>query len=95
MYTTPYLMELHGGRFDGYCELLQVMPSEERLELPTAPQSAATTQRPVRIAVYERKEVSVRLVAASPLLVLRYVYIETRNERGSAIRKDRLPLGTP
>jgi hypothetical protein len=78
MATAPYLIELRGGRFDGYRSLLRFMPNGDRTELPALPSSSGVRRALSRCAVYELNEVKVVLLDDLPTIVFRYSHAETR-----------------
>lgn len=68
------LIELCGGRFDGYRKPLRYVPLYDRLELRMSPSSLAAPWAPSRVAVYERRTSRLIRLSDLPTLVYRYEF---------------------
>lgn len=78
MTPEPYLIELHGGCFDGCRTAVRYVPPHPRLELPVSPSSLAAPPSSSRAVVYQLKQILLTQVDGLPTLVYRYDYRGTR-----------------
>jgi hypothetical protein len=74
MFPESGMIELCGGRFDGYRKLLPYVPLSERLELRLPSSSLAAPPAAPRIAIYERRRTELVVWNHLPMVIYRYEF---------------------
>jgi hypothetical protein len=78
MMTDPYLIRLHGGRFDGYRQSVNYILLDTRLEMPGTLPCPDDIPSPPRAAVYELRRASIEILDGLPTMVLNYHFVGMR-----------------
>ena len=78
MMTDLYLIQLHGGPFDGYCQSVNYILQEKRLEMPGILPCPDGLPSPNRAAEYELRRTSIELLDDLPTMVLDYHFVGMR-----------------
>jgi len=78
MMTDLYLIQLHGGPFDGYCQSVNYILRDKRLEMPGKLPCSDDLASPHRAAIYELRQASIRLLDDLPTMVLDYHFVGMR-----------------
>ena len=84
MMTDLYLIQLHGGPFDGYCQPVNYILRDRRLEMPGKLPCPDGLPSPHRAAVYELRRASIELLDGLPTMVLDYHFVGMRVGMASA-----------
>jgi hypothetical protein len=84
------LLELRGGRFDGYRKGLRFIPLQQRLEVRMA-SSGTGRPAPARVAVYELSRTSLAILDDRPTIVLAYEYTGSQGTAASGPAKRLFP----
>jgi len=77
MMTDPYLIQLHGGRFDGYRQSVNYILLDTRLKMPGTLPCPDGIPSPPRAAVYELRRASIEILDGLPTMVLNYHFAGT------------------
>ena len=78
MMTDLYLIQLHGGCFDGYRQSVNYILRDRRLEMPGKLPCPDGLPSPHRAAVYELRRASIELLDGLPTMVLDYHFVGMR-----------------
>ena len=78
MMTDLYLIQLHGGCFDGYRQSVNYILRDTRLEMPGALPCPDSLPSPPRAALYELRRASIELLDGLPTMVLNYHFVGMR-----------------
>ena len=78
MMTDLYLIQLHGGRFDGYHQSVNYILRDTRLEMPGALPCPDSLPSPRRAALYELRRASIEPLDGLPTMVLSYHFVGMR-----------------
>ena len=78
MMTDPYLIQLHGGYFDGYRQSVNYILLDTRLEMPGTLPCPDSLPSPPRTALYELRRASIELLDGLPTMVLNYHFVGMR-----------------
>jgi hypothetical protein len=74
MTMAPYIIELRGGRFDGYRKPVEALPLHDRLLLPARGPRRPKAIEPRVAAIYQRRQTALVFQDGVPTLLLRYEY---------------------
>jgi hypothetical protein len=75
MMTDLYLIQLHGGPFDGYRQSVNYILLDSRLEMPGSLPCPDDFPPPSRPALYELRRASIELLAGLFTMVLKYYFV--------------------
>ena len=78
MMTDLYLIQLHGGPFDGYRQSVNYILRDTRLEMPGTLPCPDSLPSPHRAALYELRRASIELLDGLPTMVLDYHFVGMR-----------------
>jgi hypothetical protein len=78
MMTDPYLIQLHGGFFDGYSQSVNYILQDSLLEMPGTLPCPDSLPSPSRAALYELRRASIELLDGMPTMVLNYHFVGMR-----------------
>jgi len=78
MMTDLYVIQLHGGPFDGYCQSVNYILRDRRLEMPGKLPCPDGLPSPHRVAEYELRRTSIELLDDLPTMVLDYDFVGMR-----------------
>jgi hypothetical protein len=78
MMTDMYLIQLHGGPFDGYRHSVNYILRDRRLEMPGVLPCPDGLTSPHRAAEYELRRTSIELLDDLPTMVLDYHFVGMR-----------------
>lgn len=76
--TDLYLIQLHGGPFDGYCQSVNYILRNRRLEMPGVLPCPDDIPLPHRASEYELRRTSIELLDDLPTMVLDYHFVAMR-----------------
>jgi hypothetical protein len=72
MPTEPYMIELRGGRYDGYRQPLDYVPLGNRWEMPAVAPGLAASTRSLYTVLYERRRVALVEQDGLPTMLFGY-----------------------
>ena len=78
MMTDLYLIQLHGGPFDGYRQSVNYILRNRRLEMPGTLACPGGLPSPHRAAEYELRRASIELLDDLPTMLLDYHFVGMR-----------------
>lgn len=78
MMTDLYLIQLHGGCFDGYRQSVNYILWDTRLKMPGTLPCPKSNPSPPRTALYELRRTSIRVLSGWPTMVLDYDFVGMR-----------------
>ena len=84
MMTNLYLIQLHGGCFDGYRQSVNYILRDRRLEMPGKLPCPDGLPSPHHAAIYELRRASIELLDGLPTMVLDYHFVGMRVGMASA-----------